>query len=244
MPDSEIKIYPTAQHLAEVLASEIASLATRTKEEGRILNIALSGGSTPKRLYNILAEIYAEDIPWESVHIYWSDERCVPPNHPESNYGFAKEHLLQFVPIPQKNIHIINGEADPESEALRYSEEIMNSVPLWDKLPRFDLMILGLGSDGHTASIFQDRLDLIESDNICVATIHPATGQKRVTLTGKIINNASIIAYIITGLEKAAVAAAILDDHEEADDYPAAYIFPEDGKIIWYLDEVAASDLQ
>lgn len=244
MSKSEIKIHPTAQHLAEVLASEIALLANGAKEEERIINIALSGGTTPKRLYNVLAEIYAEDIPWESVHIYWSDERCVAPDHPDSNYGFAMEHLLQSIPIPHKNIHPINGEADPKSEALRYSAEIMNSVPLRNKLPRFDLMILGLGSDGHTASIFQDRLDLIESDHICVATIHPVTGQKRVTLTGKIINNAAIIAFITTGLEKAAVVAAILNDYEEADDYPAAYIYPEDGNIIWYLDEVAAADLQ
>jgi 6-phosphogluconolactonase len=244
MPDSEIKIYPTAQHIAEVLASEIASLAIGAKEQGNVFNIALSGGTTPKRLYNVLAEIYAEDIPWEYVHIYWSDERCVAPDHPDSNYGFTREHLLQSVPIPQKNIHPINGESDPESEAERYSEELINRVPLADNLPRFDMVILGMGSDGHTASIFDDRLDLIESDHICVATVHPVTGQKRITFTGKVINNAAIIAFMITGLEKAAVAAAILDDHEEADDYPAAYIYPENGKIIWYLDEVAASDLQ
>lgn len=244
MPDSEIKIYPTAQHIAEVLASEIASLAIGAKEQGKIFNIALSGGTTPKRLYNVLAEIYAEDIPWEFVHIYWSDERCVAPDHPDSNYGFTKEHLLRYVPIPQKNIHPINGGENPESESVRYSSEIMGTVPLADNLPRFDLVILGMGTDGHTASIFDDRLDLIESDHICVSTIHPATGQKRVTLTGRVINNAAIIAFMITGMEKAAVAAAILDDHEEADDYPAAYIYPENGKIIWYLDEVAASDLQ
>ncbi|MFN2380529.1 MAG: 6-phosphogluconolactonase [Bacteroidales bacterium] len=244
MPDSEIKIYPTAQHIAEVLASEIASLAIGAKEQGKIFNIALSGGTTPKRLYNVLAEIYAEDIPWEFVHIYWSDERCVSPDHPDSNYGFTKEHLLRYVPIPQKNIHPINGGEDSKSESVRYSEEIIETVPIADKLPRFDLVILGMGSDGHTASIFDDRLDLIESDRICVSTIHPATGQKRITLTGRVINNAAFIAFMITGMEKAAVAAAILDDNEDADDYPAAYIYPENGKIIWYLDEVAASDLQ
>lgn len=244
MPDSEIKIYPSAQHLAEVLASEIASLANEASEQGLRFNIALSGGTTPKRLYNVLSEIYSEDIPWEAVHLYWSDERCVPSDHPDSNYGFALEHIIRSVPIPGRNIHQIKGDAEPEQEAARYSSEILDNIELSGGLPRFDMILLGIGSDGHTASIFSDRMDLLSSEKICATAVHPESGQKRITLTGDIINNASIVAFIVTGLEKSGVVAAILDDHEEADEYPAAYIYPEDGILKWYLDEDAATDLQ
>jgi 6-phosphogluconolactonase len=106
------------------------------------------------------------------------------------------------------------------------------------------MVLLGLGSDGHTASIFEDRMDLLTSEKICATAIHPVTGQKRLTLTGEIINNASIVAFLVTGVEKSGVVAAILDDHDEADNYTAAYIYPENGVLKWYLDEDAATDLQ
>lgn len=244
MSDSEIKIYPSALHLAEVLASEIASLAYEAAESGSRLNIALSGGTTPKRLFDNISEIYSEDIPWELVHLYWSDERCVPQEHPDSNYGFALEHLIRSVLIPTKNIHFIKGDASPEEEAERYSDEIMNNLDISDGLPRFDLVLLGLGSDGHTASIFNDRMDLLSSEKICATALHPETGQKRITITGPVINNASVVAFIVTGVDKSGIVAAILDDHEEADDYPAAYIYPENGILKWYLDEDAATDLK
>jgi 6-phosphogluconolactonase len=244
MPDSEIKIYPSAQQLAEVLASEIAALANEAEEQETNLNIALCGGTTPKRLYSVLSDIYAEDIPWGRVHLFWSDERCVPYSHADSNYGFAREHLLDSIPIPSKNIHFIKGDADPESEAERYSSEIENFVEISNNLPRFDLILLGVGSDGHTASIFSDRMDILSSDNICETTVNPENGQKRVTLTGNVINNAASVVFIVTGVEKSEVVAAILDDYEEAEDYTAAYIFPEDGLLNWYLDEDAAADLR
>jgi len=244
MPDSEIKIYPSAQHLAEVLASEIASLANEASDQGSKFNIALSGGTTPKRLFDTLSEIYSEDIPWEIVHFYWSDERCVPPDHPDSNYGFALEHILRSVPIPSRNIHYIRGDANPEEEAVRYSDEILENIDKADGLPRFDMVLLGLGSDGHTASIFSDRMDLLSPEKVCSTAIHPENGQKRITITGEIINNAAIVAFIVTGVEKSGIVAAILEDHDEADDYPAAYIYPENGILKWYLDEDAATDLQ
>lgn len=244
MPDSEIKVYPSAQHLAEVLASEIAALSIEAAETDRDINIALSGGTTPKRLYTVLSEIYAEDIPWQRVHLFWCDERCVPSDHPDSNYGFAREHLLTSVPIPSRNIHFIRGEADPQAEAIRYASEIAQQVAPVDGLPQFDLILLGLGSDGHTASIFADQMDLLTSGDICSTATNPENGQRRITLTGNVINNASIVAFIATGVEKSGVVAAILDDQEEADDYPAAYIYPENGILKWYLDEDAATDLQ
>ncbi|MEZ5012300.1 MAG: 6-phosphogluconolactonase [Bacteroidales bacterium] len=183
-------------------------------------------------------------MPWKNVHLFWSDERCVPPDHPESNYGFAREYLLRSIPIPSRNVHFVKGEADPEEEASRYSAEISEYVPFKNGVPRFDLILLGLGSDGHTASIFPDRMDLLTSESICAAVVNPENGQTRITITGNVINNAEIVAFIATGVEKSGVVAAILDEYDEADDYTAAYIYPEDGTLKWYLDEDAATDLK
>ena len=175
------------------------------------VTIALAGGATPELLYSVVGNKFGNSVRWEFVHFFWGDERCVPPDNPESNYGMACRSLFQKISIPSDNIHRIMGESDPHEEELRYSNEIVRHTRKRDGLPVFDLVILGLGEDGHTASIFPSDLTLIESERICSVTSHPVTMQKRISLTGRIINNADKATFIVTGGKKAEIVEKILN---------------------------------
>ena len=210
----------------------------RSKER---VHIALSGGSTPKILFELLAKDFRGKVDWNEVHFYWGDERCVPPDHPESNFLMTKSNLLDHIEIPEGNIHRIKGEEDPEKEAVRYGDFLVDNMKTYRKLPRFDLIMLGLGTDGHTASIFPDQMDLLSSEEVCAVARHPESGQKRVTLTGTVINNAAEVAYLVSGKSKAEKVREILQQKGEYASYPASHIDPHDGNLVWYLDEAAAS---
>jgi 6-phosphogluconolactonase len=205
------------------------------------LCIVLSGGNTPKLFYKIFAEYYIQKIKWEYIHLFWSDERCVPPDNSESNFKMTKEYLLNLMSIPSDNIHRIIGENDPVFEAERYSNEILSNVKIKNNLPSFDITILGLGEDGHAASIFPGQLHLITSEKICESTIHPVTKQNRITLTGKVINNSDEIIFLVTGKAKSKVIKKIVNDEEGADSYPAYHICSTEGNTEWFLDNNAAS---
>ena len=237
----EINIYTNEDNLAKEVASEVASwIENSVKSEG-ICTIALSGGRTPVKLFENLKNKYANSIPWDSVHIFWVDERCVAPTDAESNYANANKHLLKFIDIPKKNIHRIKGESLPGKEADRYSFEISNHTMSHNKMPVFDLIILGLGEDGHTASIFPNQMELIDSYKICNVSIHPQTNQKRITLSGRIINNARKIIFMVSGSHKANIVATILENKKGIENLPAYYISPPNGNIQWHLDSEAAS---
>jgi 6-phosphogluconolactonase len=152
--------------------------------------------------------------------------------------------LLGKIKIPEGNIHRIRGEDDPEKEAQRYSEEIKNFTTKRNGIPFFDIIFLGLGEDGHTASVFPGNEKLFRSDSICVATIHPATGNKRITFTGRVINNARQIIFVVTGRNKAEIVRKIIDRKDIEKHFPASYVIPVDGSIVWYLDEPAGSLLK
>lgn len=234
----EVKITDTPRKLAKRVAKAIAAIV-KGSGQARI-HIALSGGTTPKILLDRLALKYNELPGWNRVHLWWGDERCVNPVSDESNFRMAEESLISKVPIPEDNIHRIRGEAIPEEEALRYGEEIKRFLNTRDELPVFDLVLLGLGEDGHTASLFPDQMELLQSDKICSVAIHPQSGQKRITLTGKVISNANEIFFMVTGGDKARRVSEIMNNLPEAKRLPAYHILPVHGRLTWYLDTQAS----
>jgi len=207
--------------------------------------IALSGGTTPMAIYRRVAErSITSIIPWDKVHFFWSDERCVPPDHPESNFKMAYDSLLGKISVPSDNIHRIKGEAPVESEAGRYTgvindliEDRLNGIPI------FDWIFLGLGLDGHTASLFPDSPVLTESKRICAAANHPQTGQDRLTFTFPLINSARRISFLATGSEKSAVVSEILGKKKGYEVFPASRVQPIDGHLDWYLDSRSAESI-
>jgi 6-phosphogluconolactonase len=235
----EVKIYDNPKKVVKAIAKKIYKLTSETTKP--VFNIALPGGKTPGLLFEVIALKYASDIPWDRIHVWWGDERCVAPESEESNYRLAIDRLLSWVKIPGGNIHRIRGEENPEKESLRYGEEIVELVPKRDGWPVFDLIILGVGNDGHTASIFPDCIELFESDKICAVTEHTITGQKRITMTGKVLNNAERIFFLVTGKNKAPRISEIMNDDHSAQLLPAYYIVPENGELTWYIDQDAAS---
>lgn len=186
----------------------------------------------------MLARDYRNKIDWAKVNVYWADERCVPPDDEESNFGMTEKILLNKVNIPESNVHRIFGGNDPEEEAIRYSEIIKSNLEFKNGSPEFDLILLGVGDDGHTASIFPDQMELLSSENICAVATHPVSGQKRITLTGKVINTAARIYFLVTGKSKAEVVSKILEKSEDYLKYPAAHIDADNAG--WYLDKEAA----
>jgi 6-phosphogluconolactonase len=234
-----IKIFSTPEKTIINFAKELKSLIDKKTSEKKNFYLALSGGSTPQLLFKELKKNYAKSIDWQFVHIYWGDERCVAPESEESNYGIANKLLLRYLDIPGENIHRIKGEEKPKVEARRYSGEIMMTVPSKNNLPKFDLIILGLGTDGHTASIFPNQIKLLESENYCEVASQPETKQKRITITGKIISNAENIYFLVTGRNKSEIVSEIIKNSKNSKKYPASHVHSTWGKLNWYLDEAA-----
>jgi 6-phosphogluconolactonase len=238
-----LKIFPDPYKLAEEFAAELIKTINESAAKKQRLSVALSGGSTPEILFSLISEKYSDSTQWQYVHFFWGDERCVPPENPESNYGMTKRLLLSKIAIPLQNIHRIRGEDDPEREAVRYSEEISLNINKRDGIPMFDLVILGLGEDGHTASIFPGHPELMHSDKICEVAYHPVTMQKRITLTGGVINNAEAITFLVTGKKKQEVVEKLFKKEADSLNYPAADIVPSNGRLSWYVDKDAWSSL-
>lgn len=235
--------FRTPVELAEKLAEEIVRRITHSATSERNYSIAFSGGSTPELLYSLLGNEYSKAIPWQFIQLFWGDERCVPPESEESNYRLVQKHILDHIDIPHQNIHRMRGEEDPFAEAERYSDEL-RILPVRDNLPVFDLQIMGVGEDGHTASIFPEYLSLFSSDKFCVVTIHPVSGQRRLTLTGPVLNNSESVVFIITGGKKADVSGKIINREGEFRKYPAGNIEPVYGSLDWYLDDDAAEKVR
>jgi len=241
--NSNIHIYNTPQDSASALAEFILALAKEKNKHSLPFNIALSGGSTPKLLFTLLSEEYADSIPWHFVRLFWVDERCVPPTHADSNFGMTYESLLKNVPIHDNNIFRMIGEDDPEKEAKRYQNLLETQLPMKNGMPQFDLILLGMGDDGHTASIFPDNLSLLHSESTVEVAVHPLSGQKRITLTGSIINHAEKVVFLITGLTKAPVLYQIIHQKSPFEKYPASYIHSFSNPADFYLDKEAAKEL-
>jgi len=239
---TEVKIYDNPSKVYQVVAEEILHLTQQSLQPQ--FHIALSGGNTPKELFTVLSKDFKHSIPWKRIHFWWGDERCVPPDHKNSNYKAAKDLLFSKIDIPVENIHRIKGENEAKAEADRYINEIEQNLIYRGDNPVFDLLILGLGEDGHTASIFPDQLELFEEKRICAVSQHPISGQTRITLTGKVLNNANRIFFLVTGANKSMRVSEIMNDEEAAKLLPAYYISPLNGNLIWFLDEDAANKIR
>lgn len=210
----------------------------------QFFSLVLSGGSTPREVLAYLAGDFNKRTDWKKLLIFWGDERCVPPVSNESNYRMAKESLLDRVPIPRENIFRIRGEDEPIRESERYAELVRDKIPAVNHIPRFDLVMLGLGGDGHTASIFPGNLDLFNSDKLFEAAINPYTGQKRISATGRLINHARTVVFIVTGESKAEMVARVIERKVGSEYLPAAMVDPADGELLWLMDECAARELE
>ena len=241
----EIEIYPDHASLARRAAEQFTALAEYAiRKRGRFV-VALSGGSTPKPMNTLLATTFAGQIDWSKVFIFWGDERCVAPQDSESNYGNAYESLLVNVPIPPENIQRVHGELSPEHAAQKY-EDKLRTFFAGKPTPRFDLILLGLGDDGHTASLFPGTPGIRENSRWAVAVNHqepPLPLVDRVTLTPPIINAAANISFLVTGSSKAERLRQVLREQYNPDRLPAQVIRPKDGKLFWLLDEAAAAKI-
>lgn len=239
MEKPKINIFTDATELARSVAAFMIEAINKGP-----CHIALSGGSTPNLLFNLLSKKNHQQVYWDNAHFYWVDERCVPPNDPESNFGTCNQLLFEKIKLPERNINRMLGETDPATEAKRYAKLLQAKVPSHrNGLPAFDILLLGMGSDGHTASIFPDQMDLLTNEKFCAVAIQPETGQKRITLTGPVINHGKNIIFMITGESKAQMAGTILHQKEGYDHYPSAHIQSRMGNLRWYLDQSAASRL-
>jgi 6-phosphogluconolactonase len=235
-----LHVFPDSGAMAEALALRVKEEAEQAVSENRLYSVALSGGETASIVYRQFAEPgFVDRIPWELVHIFWTDERCVPPESGESNYGIAYRAFLKSISIPEKNIHRMRGEADPDIESVRYDKEVQEHLSLRSNSKNFfDVVFLGLGTDGHTASLFPGQEEIMKTPRLCEVARHPETGQSRMTLTPSAIQRSSRIAYHVIGQKKAGIVSELVLESAQRKKYPAAHILGE-----WYLDKAAASNL-
>ena len=233
--------------LAREAAKRIAAIAEEAVARCGRFTVALAGGSTPKRLYSLLAaEPYCTRLPWRETHVFWGDERAVPPEHPDSNFGMAKVTLLSRVPILADQIHRMQAERkDLDAAAGEYEAEIARTFAAQPpgEPPAFDLILLGLGADGHTASLFPHSEALQETKRWVVPNYIPKLKVNRLTLTPPILNRAAMILFLVSGGEKATVLQAVLDGPPDPERLPAQLIRPVAGRLVWLVDQAAASRL-
>ncbi len=241
--EDSLFVAPTPIKLAEELSGWFFAQALEFSEREKSFFVAISGGNTPVLFFNHLAAKYGHDINWKKIHFFWADERCVAPSNNDSNYKSAHVNLLSKIPIPEKNVHRMKGEGDPQKEAQNYINEILSILPSENNLPKFDLIMLGMGDDGHTASLFPIQEKILNSKNICEASVNPSTGLNRITLTPICINNASKVVFQITGMSKSNIVNDILLKRPGYKEYPAAHIKPVSNNLYWFLDAGAAKGL-
>ncbi|KLN63653.1 6-phosphogluconolactonase [Vibrio sp. VPAP30] len=233
------KIFQTADQVVESLANDMKAFS----DLDRPVHISLSGGSTPKMLFKLLAQApYAEGIQWNNLHFWWGDERCVAPDDAESNYGEANALLFSQVNLPAENIHRIRGEDEPKVEAQRFAEEMASVIPAENGTPVFDWILLGVGADGHTASLFPGQTNY-QDENLSVLASHPESGQIRVSKTAKVLEAAKRISYLVLGAGKVDIVNEIHTTPANELPYPAAKIQSKTGVTEWYLDSDAAAKI-
>jgi len=247
MPSSaEIRTLTTPQELFSAAAEEVVRTAKQAiAQRGRFI-IALSGGSTPKSLYNLLAANARTTLPWDQMFFFWGDERHVPPTDPDSNYRMADETMLSRIPVPAGNVFRIAAEnPDAAAVAASYEETLRKFFQLEaGQVPTFDLIILGMGPDGHTASLFPGTAALQEKSRLVVANWVDKLKASRITLTLPVLNGARCVMFLVSGTDKATVLRAVLEEDVPAEQYPSKLVRPSNGKLIWLVDRAAASELK
>jgi 6-phosphogluconolactonase len=231
---NKINIFESENDLAEKFCIEFFKMADEQIAFGKFFNVALSGGNTPSIVFRKIADDFQYRIDWRGVRFFWSDERCVPPGDPQSNYGSAKKLLFDRIPVPEENIFRISGEMEPDEEAERYSEQLVKLG-----IHHFDLAILGLGEDGHIASIFRNDLALFNSRELFTTTYHPETLRIRITATGSLINRSKRIILLVAGSRKSSILDKIIGKRDDYLNYPAANV--DSGRSEWFVDSSAAN---
>lgn len=239
----EVRVFRHAEQLSRHAANLFIEQSHLAILERRRFLTALNGGSTPTRLFQLLALEFREQVDWGKVHVFWGDERCVPPTDEGSNFRQAYEGLLSKVTIPKSNIHRVMGELDPVSAAKNYTQTLKSFADGDSEFPRFDLVYLGLGEDGHTASLFPGSSTEMEEPARAVTANYHDRPANRVTLTKHVFNQARMIVFMVTGDKKAEILAKVLSDRYNPEDYPAQRIDPKDGQLIWLVDDASASKL-
>lgn len=235
----KLNIYPSPSTVAYALISHILQLMK--EQSNKIFNIAFSGGTTPAIMFDLWAHEIVKITSWERIKVWWVDERCVRPESSESNYGLMRKLLLSVAPIPEENIFRIRGEEDPQAEAMRYSQEVEKHVPKVGQFPSFDIVLLGVGEDGHTSSIFPGQEQLLSSCKIYEVSKHPKTKQKRIALTGNPILNSQRVIFLVTGKEKAAIINEI---YASGDTTPSAYIAHHANNVEFFVDKAAVANVE
>lgn len=243
-----VEVFPDRKQLIEAAAEQITRLASEAIGANGRFTIALSGGSTPRPLYALLATGgYASRIDWPHVHIFWGDERCVPPTDPQSNYRMAREALLDAVPIPRSHIHRIRGEDDPEQAAADYEQALhtfFGSGAGGPPAAGFDLVLLGMGENGHTASLFPGSAAVTEQVRWVMAQYVEAVAMWRITLTPVVINAAKNVTFLVSGVDKAERVREVLEGPLQPKILPAQAIRPAHGQLVWLVDKAAAARLK
>ena len=234
---------PSAAALADAVAARfVAAAAEAIASRGQFI-VALSGGSTPRGTYLRLGtEALVSEVMWSRVHILWGDERCVPPDHVESNYRMARETLLDHVPVPAANVHRIHGEDDPATAAAAY-EATLRALLQTPTGARIDLVLLGLGEDGHTASLFPGGAAVHEQTRWVMAARASAGSMWRITLTPAVINAAAEVLFLVSGGAKAGILGRVIEGPRRPQELPAQAIAPSNGRVRWCVDAAAAAEL-
>ena len=239
---NHVHIYPDLQQLARQVAGDLAALCPAGHATKNPCCVALSGGNTPKLLLGALAQHYKNQVAWERLHVFWGDERCVAPDAEQSNYAAAKEALLDHVPLPPTNVHRMPGDMAPAAGAAAYERTLQHHFKLApDEVPNFDLILLGMGADGHTASLFAGHTALREQERLVVEVHEPKVAPPwRLSMTMPVIIGAKRVWFLVTGAEKQPLVRTILKNPDAvADKYPAARAYISVRNPAWYLDQAA-----
>jgi 6-phosphogluconolactonase len=241
----EIRVLTTPQELFEAAAEEVLRAAKEAVEQRGRFTIALPGGSTPKSLFNLLATNARTVMPWDRTFFFWGDERHVPPTDPDSNYRMAEESMLSKIPVAAGNVFRIPAENPDAAAAAEAYEQTLRKFfqPEPGQVPVFDLILLGMGPDGHTASLFPGSVGLHEKTRLVIANWVDKLKASRLTLTLPVLNAARCVAFLVSGTDKAAMLKTVLEENVPPEQYPSRLIRPSNGKLIWLVDRAAASDL-
>lgn len=242
----ELQIFQDLNELSRAAATEFVRLATESVQGRGVFTAALSGGSTPRALYELLGGEFSSKLPCTRMHFFWGDERFVPADHPESNYRAANEAMLSKFDIPSANIHRIPTDAGSANQAAeKYEQDLRAFFRLSPgELPRFDLMLLGLGGDGHTASLFPGTTALKEKEKLVVDVWVEKLKANRITLTPPVFNHAVNVIFLVAGADKAATLHSVREGAYEPERFPAQLIRPSYGRLLWMVDRAAAAQNQ
>lgn len=239
----EVRIFQDLESLSHSATDLFVEQARKSLQEQDRFLLALNGGGTPKRLFQLLAAEARDKVDWRRIEVFWGDERCVPPEDPESSYGLARGLLLDPVGIPEKNVHRIKGELEPAQAAGDYAATLKKFASPSLDWPRFDLVLLGMGEDGHTASLFPGSPLELPGATAAVTARYQNRPAARVTLTSQVLNSAHLVMFMAAGENKAATLSHVLDGKPQPGLLPAQRIHPKQGRLIWLVDKAAASQL-